>query len=742
MRVSDTSGGLSRFFQEMRRRNVFKVATVYLIAAWVVIQIAETTFPALGLPDSSVTFVVMLLLLGLPIALILAWAFEVTPEGIKKTADVPVQESITSNTGQRINYLIIGTLAVAVIGLTLTHKRFGFGDSDETTSGDAGPKSIAVLPFVNMSGDADNEYFSDGLSEELLNVLAQVEGLRVAARTSSFYFKGQNEDLRSVADKLGVEHLLEGSVRKSGNRIRVTAQLIQAEDGFHLWSDTYDYEMDDIFRIQDEISLAVVEALKVNLLGKDRARITKRSTTNVEAHNLYLRGRQFLHLRTLESTEQAEKLFESAVRMDPDYALAYSGLADSINLLSTNHGLMPPETAYEQAAPLLERAMILDPESAEVWASKGLAEMNVRNLDAAETALKRAMELNPSYAPAYLWYASALAENPERTEEAIEVLRRTLEIDPLSRVAQNNIAANYLTLGRYAEAEAQWLRMVTLDPDYASSYLGLYRLERMVDFRLDDAHRWLLKAHQVSERDVRTTIEFVFLYNDLGMDEDAQRWGRRIVLESPEHPIATLLPIFYAIKDKDFVLADQLSAPLMGSEISNLSTFRSQRLLTLSMLGRADEALALAQQWNPELLLADPVIDHQKQGPEVVGEVLFALRKAGNTSQAARLQAAMAQHEKLEHPDTLPAQANMTLALIAAAAGDTQEALLRLQQAVDQGWLGVAEWGWQFTESEFLGEAAASPEVAAIQARLDASIAAQRETVEQQLAALGAGARF
>ncbi|MGB5248579.1 MAG: hypothetical protein WBO47_03045 [Gammaproteobacteria bacterium] len=232
--MSDTAGGFGRFLREMRRRNVFKVATVYLIAAWVLIQIAETTFPALGLPEWTVTFVVMLLLLGLPIALILAWAFEVTPEGIKKTAEVPVQESITSNTGQRINYLIIGTLAVAVIGLTLTHKRFGIGEFGGAADEDTGPKSIAVLPFVNMSGDADNEYFSDGLSEELLNVLAQVDGLRVAARTSSFFFKGQNQDLRNVGDKLGVEHVLEGSVRKSGNRIRVTAQLINVNDGFHL----------------------------------------------------------------------------------------------------------------------------------------------------------------------------------------------------------------------------------------------------------------------------------------------------------------------------------------------------------------------------------------------------------------------------------------------------------------------------------------------------------------------------
>jgi TolB-like protein len=281
------SGGI---LQELQRRNVFKVAMVYLIASWVLIQVAETTFPALQLPEWTVTFVVVVLGILFPIAVIFAWAFELTPEGLKKSGEVDPGESITSSTGQRINYLIIGTLVIAVVVLVTTHG--GLGGSGQPSADADKTKSIAVLPFVNMSDDASNEYFSDGLSEELLNVLAQVDGLRVAARTSSFHFKGQNEDLRSVGDKLGVEHVLEGSVRKSGNRIRVTAQLIKVDDGFHLWSDTYDHEMDDVFRIQDEISLAVVDALKVNLLGADRERLTKRATTNVEAHNLYLRGRQ------------------------------------------------------------------------------------------------------------------------------------------------------------------------------------------------------------------------------------------------------------------------------------------------------------------------------------------------------------------------------------------------------------------------------------------------------------------
>jgi len=731
-------------FAELRRRNVFKVATVYLIASWFLIQVAETIFPVLQLPEWTVTFVVVVLAILFPIAAIFAWAFELTPEGLKRSGDVDPAESITPATGHKINYLIIGILVVAVAFLVFT-RGHDFGTSglsgDRTGQGaSAVAQSIAVLPFVNMSDDKDNEYFSDGLSEELLNVLAQVDGLRVAARTSSFHFKGTNEDLRSVAAKLGVNHVLEGSVRKSGNRIRVTAQLIKADDGFHLWSDTYDYQMDDVFRIQDEISLAVVDALKVNLLGEDRKRLTKRATTNVEAHNLYLRGRQFLHLRTLESIEQAEKLFEQAVRMDPNYALAYSGLSDSITLLSTNHAVMPAETAYERTSPLLERAMGLDPDSAEVWASKGLAEMNVRHLDTAEAALKRSMELNPSYAPAYLWYASVVSDSPDRVEEAIEILRKTLEIDPLSRVAQNNIASNYLELGRYDEAAEQWRRLVTLDPDYPTGYLGLYTLNRNVFFRLDEAHRWLMKGYEVSERDVRTTIRFVWLYTDLGMDEEAQRWGRRITLESPEHPIAVLLPTYKAIHEKDFDQADDLTAPLMESDMANLTELRSARILALTMLGRSDEALGVVRKWNPELLIEDPTVGNDNH--DIANVMLFALASAGDKEQADRLAAALRAHMARDHGNESPAQTSSSLALIAAAAGDREQAVSLYESAVDEGWLGTAEWGWKLTESEYLGTAASTPEVIGIQARIDAEIEGQREKVRQQLAELGAGARF
>jgi tetratricopeptide (TPR) repeat protein len=350
------------------------------------------------------------------------------------------------------------------------------------------------------------------------------------------------------------------------------------------------------------------------------------------------------------------------------------------------------------------------------------------------------MELNPSYAPAYLWYASALASSPGREEEAIEVLRKTLEIDPLSRVAQNNIAANYLELGRYTEAEAQWRRLVTLDPDYPTGYLGLYRLNRNVFFRLDEAHRWLLKGHGASERDVRNTIEFVFLYSDLGMVEDSRRWARRIALESPEHPMAALLPVYEAVYNKDFTRADELTRPLMETDLSNITNLRSARILALTMLNRTGDALAIAEQWNPELLSAEPIVNNDNHGAS--NEVLFALSRSGNHEQARRLLAAARAHQARDHANVSPAQTAITLALSSAAGGDDQPAVRMLDEAIDQGWLGTAEWGWKLIESEFLGEIATSPEVVQLQARVDMALAEQRVKVQQQLTELGAGARF
>ena len=731
----DTGGS---FFGELRRRNVFKVAMVYLIASWLLIQIAETTFPALKLPEWTVTFVVVILALLLPIAIIFAWAFELTPEGLRRTGEVAPDESIADHTGQRMNRVIIGTLAVAVVFLVSTHGGLQLGSDDETDA-QSRETSIAVLPFINMSGDPENEFFSDGLSEELLNDLAQVEGLRVAARTSSFHFKGSKEDLRDIARKLSVEHVLEGSVRKSGNRIRATAQLIKADDGFHLWSETYEYEVDDIFRIQDEIALSVVEALKVNLLGEDRQRLTKRATTSPEAHNLYLRGRQFLHLRTLESLQQARELFQRSVGMDPEFALAYSGLSDSINLLFTNHAMMPRKAAIGESRPLLERAVALDAESAEIWASIGLMEMNDQNPEAAKAALERAIELNPSYAAGYLWYASVKSGSPYNdVEDALAIYRKVLEIDPLSRVAQQNVGAMLQNLGRYDEAEAEFRRAITLDPDYTAPYSGLANIAQNIRYRLDEAHRWYLQAYALAPLDIGAGVNLPALYYTLKMPDEFDRWTRRLHNEAPDHPIGSIIPIWRAIAAVDVVEARRMVTEAENAGVAFNLILRQIDCGVSQAEGVFERSLGALEAAYPELFSTPARVDNNNN--QLVVCAVWGLRDAGREDQMLELAGAWREWADVGigfRTNRLRAAADLESAL-----GDYDAAAAALAEAVDAGWVGGFAWGGPMENDPVWAPLVDRADVRALNDRINEKLAVQRAAVVEQLESEGIGLKF
>jgi len=307
------------FFDELKRRNVFRVGIAYAIATWVLLQITEVITPILGLPDWAPKLIFVILAVGFVPALIFAWAYELTPEGLKKEKDVDRSESITHHTGRKLDFAIIAVLVLAV-GLLLADRYTGQPVSD---SQQMVKKSIAVLPFVNISSDKEQEYFSDGITEEILNSLASVKELKVAGRTSSFAFKGQNQDLRRIGELLGVDHILEGSVRKSGTTVRITAQLIQVEDGFHLWSDTYDRELTDVFAIQDEIASEILIQLKAQLLDEERPVLVSRRT-DPEVYDLYLLAKQRLYGRTRQTIELAVELLDQAIAKDPDYAPAFA----------------------------------------------------------------------------------------------------------------------------------------------------------------------------------------------------------------------------------------------------------------------------------------------------------------------------------------------------------------------------------------------------------------------------------
>ncbi|GAB5410304.1 MAG: hypothetical protein BalsKO_26690 [Balneolaceae bacterium] len=375
------------------------MATAYTIAGWLIIQICATTFPYLNLPDWLITAVIIFVLIGFPISLIIAWAFELTPEGLKKSKEVDITDSVTKATGKKLNGIIISVLSVAVFFLII--ERVFFAKSsilEEAQSINFENASIAVLPFADLSPDGDQEYFSDGLSEELLNVLAKVEDMKVAGRTSSFKFKGQNENLKLIGAELDVNHILEGSVRKAGNTIRITAQLIKVSDGFHMWSETYDreYTAENIFRIQDEISQMVLNELKVRLLNEGEAltELETIPTEDVEAYEAYLRGTELLRNRNPNEIKLAIEQFEKATELDPSFAQAFAYISFSYARLY-DYGSIDKDEVADLIRSNADRALFINSNTPRAYA--GLSGYYELKEDTANSvnAMKKAFELNP-----------------------------------------------------------------------------------------------------------------------------------------------------------------------------------------------------------------------------------------------------------------------------------------------------------------------------------------------------------
>jgi len=457
----------SRTLADLRRRRVLRVAAAYGVVAWLVIEVASVVFPALHVPDWALTVVVSLGLAGFPVVLLLAWVFDITPEGVVKTEPAGEGSAEVQRVARRgIDFVIIGVL-VAIIGYLVF-------DQNLLQSTQARQQSIAVLPFVDLSQEGDNEYFSDGISEELLNSLVSVDGLRVAARTSSFAFKNRNEDVRSIGQQLNVNTVLEGSVRRSGDQVRITAQLINVDDGFHLWSSTYDRRLDDIFSIQAEIAQSIVDALKLELIGDHQRMGSVSADVDIRAYDLYLLGRHHWHQRTEESLNRALELFQQAVAIDETFALAYTGLADTYLLLD-GYGDLSSEEAASRAELPVARALALDDQLAEAYASLGLLRLNQSDLAGAELALRKAVDLNPNYSMAHMWLGLAL-DWSEGPNAALAEFSRAMELDPLHPVIRQNMAKTLGATGRFEQAVAQAQVILDSDPGQDSAYYGLAEL--------------------------------------------------------------------------------------------------------------------------------------------------------------------------------------------------------------------------------------------------------------------------
>ncbi|PCJ48471.1 MAG: hypothetical protein COA74_08745 [Gammaproteobacteria bacterium] len=526
-------------FTELKRRNVFKVGTAYLVLAWVVIQVTSEAVPAMHLPDWVNSLVFYLGAIGFPFALFFAWAFEITPEGVKKESDITTEDSITAHTGRKLDFVIIGLLAIGM-GYFFYESRLNT-DSEETAiavndSTSVSPEeslkqvipepkgsSIAVLPFVNMSSDIEQEYFSDGISEEILNVLAKIPNLHVTSRSSAFAFKGKEINIKQVASTLGVNNILEGSVRKFGNRIRITAQLIEAGSDKHLWSETYDRELVDLFAIQDEISAAIVKALKEQLGLNAKVAQRDMSDVNLDAHNQYLKGRFFIENRNQVDIKIALQHFTKATEIAPDYAPAWMGIAWANAFLSEiQYGSIPEEVAIAKATPAITKALLLDPTLPEALAIKGLLfDLSTEETKQAKGYFEKALELNPNFSDAMIWLSGAIVN--DEPAKAISLRKKALQLNPMSLLANYHYGNNLIALGKLQEAEKVAQHMLNINPKHHFAYMVLGEIY-LQQGQYAQGIKYLHKAAELIPSRPNTKFRVSGRLADIGLGDMAARY--------------------------------------------------------------------------------------------------------------------------------------------------------------------------------------------------------------------------
>jgi TolB-like protein/Tfp pilus assembly protein PilF len=553
------------FFGELKRRNVYKVAIAYAVVAWLLMQIATQVFPFLEIPNWAVRLVIMLIVIGFPIALVIAWAFELTPEGLKRTefADELPKKSARSRAWI---YVVVVAGAISV-GLFFLGRHTSSKQSAELPA-----KSIAVLPFDNLSRDPDNAYFAEGVQDEILVRLSKIADLKVISRTSTQKYKSAPDNLREIARQLGVANILEGSVQKSANQVRVNVQLINALSDAHLWAEIYDRKLTDIFAVESDIATTIADTLQAKLTGSEKRAIAAQPTENSEAHEFYLKGRYFWNKRTANDLKTAISYFQQAIDKDPNYALAYAGLADSYGLLP-DFGAGSPQESFPPARTAATKAIKLDDTLAEAHTSLAhVLSLYDLDFDGSTREFRRAIELNPNYATAHHWLGVGPLVQSGRFDDAIAECKRAVELDPLSLINNADLGSTYSWARRYDEAIEQLRKTLEMDPGfyYAHWVLGLaFEAKGALDAAIeeyqkaralnDDPQVLALLGHayaasgnkteavkileqlkELSKQRYVSAYSLAIVYLGLGDKEEALRWLEKSYQDRAGYDIGTI----------------------------------------------------------------------------------------------------------------------------------------------------------------------------------------------------------
>ena len=462
------------FFAELKRRNVYKVAVAYIVAGWALSQGIAQVLPVFDVPNWTIRLIVVLIIIGLPIALVLAWAFEITPEGIKRTEMADRMPAAAQRKKHTWIYIVVVGAIVSITLFFLGRYSAISGSPRHTEAATGVPeKSIAVLPFDNLSRDPDNAYFAEGVQDEILTRLAKVADLKVISRTSTQHFKSVPENLPQIAKQLNVTNILEGSVQKVKDQVRVNVQLINALTDAHLWAEIYDRKLTDLFSVESDIAKTIADTLQAKLTGSESRAMSNKPTENPEAYELYLKGRFFWNKRTGQDLKTACDYFQQAIAIDPNYATAYAGLAESYILIPL-FDAGSPQDYFPKAKAAAERAIELQETSAEAHTALALL-FCFSDVDFAqsEKEFKRAIELNPNYATAHHWYGNALLVALGRFNEAISENKRAVELDPLSLIINADLGSTFMLARQYDQAIAQLQRTLTLDNKFGYTHWNL-----------------------------------------------------------------------------------------------------------------------------------------------------------------------------------------------------------------------------------------------------------------------------
>jgi TolB-like protein/Tfp pilus assembly protein PilF len=743
------------FIEELKRRNVFRVGIAYVIGSWLLLQLTDVLSQLLELPGVVGRVVVLLVAIGLPVTLLFAWAFEMTPEGVKREKDVDRSQSITPQTGKKLNNTIIVMLFMAVA--YLLYDKFsapaqpGSDHFSQPVAGqpkDSGEKSaltpvdaiaqanaeaepvitkqsIAVLPFDNRSNRDEDEFFVEGMHDDLLTNLAKIGSLKVISRTSVIRYRNTEIPIPEIARELGVATIMEGAVQRAGDTVRINVQLIDAQTDEHLWAEIFDRELttENLFAIQTEISKEIAQALKAEFSAEEQQRVNERPTDNLAAYSAYLRGRQLIARRTADTVDRALIEFQRAVQLDPQFALAWAGIAQSAQLALWVSDMDRPES-IQLSQEAVEKALAINDQLGEVQLARATLILLKRgDQEEAEAALKLAIELSPGYAQAWLSYSEFTSDIPNRLNEALELAEKAAELDPLSPAIQNQVIDVLRRLGNYEEAQQRLSRLIEQDPDFAASYELMSDIKSQTG-RFDEAIWWLHKAQSLDPGNIGLVLGELWPQLNIGNSEELGPLLARMEVMDPDSSTLSFMELWINFYNGDIEAALE-AARLFDQRTGYRPGGKFPQAMVYMLQNNQTAFREITEEIIPAFYNRETFQAALDQRPNSGCLVAWSLVHTGDEEMGLELARQTIEYFRNHIPGS---DEDFTTAICHMVLGQPEQELLVIENAVKSG---IVKGWWQILKHPAYQLLQFEPRFVAAAAEIQSMLAIQRENLQR-----------